>query len=179
VAEPAAFYSYVRADDDHNNGYLTNLRKRLAAEVRMQTGEDFLIFQDRDDILWGQRWQYAISGTIETTTFLIPVLTPAFYRSAACREEVEKFLKREEVLGRSDLILPIYYVAAKAFTDTTDPLAVELAARQYVDWRHLRFVGLDQPDALRVGEVGKSYSRGAGSRVDAQASGCERRCGRR
>jgi len=95
VTESAAFYSYVRSDDDHDDGYLTNLRKRLSAEVRMQTGEDFLIFQDREDILWGQRWQATINGTLDSTTFLIPVITPAFLRSNACRQEVEKFLARE------------------------------------------------------------------------------------
>lgn len=147
MGEAAAFYSYVRADDDHDDGYLSDLRRRLAAEVRMQTGEDFLIFQDREDILWGQRWQATINGTLDSTTFLIPVMTPAFFRSSACREEVTKFLGREAALGRDDLVLPIYYVESTALVDTSDPLAVELASRHYVDWRPLRFVSLDEPAA--------------------------------
>jgi hypothetical protein len=113
----------------------------------MQTGEDFLIFQDREDILWGQRWQATIDGTLDSTTFLIPVITPAFFRSPACRQEVEKFLRREANLGRDDLILPIYYVDTVALTDASDSLAVQLAGRQYVDWRPLRFVSLDDPAA--------------------------------
>lgn len=50
--EPAAFMSYVHFDDEHDHGQLTEFRKRLSGEVRMQTGDDFAIFQDRDHINW-------------------------------------------------------------------------------------------------------------------------------
>jgi hypothetical protein len=48
--EPVAFMSYVRADDAHDAGRLTQFCERLASEVRMQTGEELPIFQDRKDI---------------------------------------------------------------------------------------------------------------------------------
>ena len=48
-----AFMSYVRSDDEHENGRLTEFCKRLSGEVRMQTGEEFHIFQDRSDIASG------------------------------------------------------------------------------------------------------------------------------
>jgi len=54
--QPVAFMSYVHFDDTHENGRLTQFRERLSAEVRMQTGEEFPIFQDRNDIRWGQNW---------------------------------------------------------------------------------------------------------------------------
>lgn len=38
---PAAFMSYVRSDDQHENGRLTELCKRLSGELRLQTGEEF------------------------------------------------------------------------------------------------------------------------------------------
>jgi cobaltochelatase CobT len=43
--------SYVHADDKY--GRLTEFRQYLRDEVRMQIGEEFPIFQDRD-IQWGQ-----------------------------------------------------------------------------------------------------------------------------
>lgn len=46
------FMSYVRADDEHDAGYLTDFRERLSGEVRAQTGMRFDIFQDRHDIAW-------------------------------------------------------------------------------------------------------------------------------
>lgn len=138
-----AFMSYVNEDDRHDNGWMTQFRERLSGEVRMHTGEPFDIFQDRKDIAWGQQWQERINQSLDAVTFLIPILTPAFFKSAACRDELERFLKREETLGRSDLILPVYYVNCPVLQDKAkrehDKLAQVIAARQYTDWRELRY----------------------------------------
>lgn len=145
--------SYVRFDDEHENGRLTQFRERLSGEVRIQTGEAFDIFQDRKDIAWGQQWKRRIEESIDTVTFLIPVLTPAFFRSPACRGELERFLRREKDLGRSDLILPLYYVECAVLTDEVklelDPLAKAIADRQYADWRELRFEPFTSPEVGR------------------------------
>src|SRR6201995_4424634 len=109
--------SYVRLDDHHENGRVTELRSRLAGEVRMQLGEEFSIFQDRNDVAWGQQWQQRIDGAIDGTTFLIPIITPSFFKSPPCRNEIERFLEREKKLKRSDLILPIYYVTSPTLDD--------------------------------------------------------------
>jgi F-box protein 11 len=56
---------------------------------------------------------------------------------------VKRFLKRERELGRSDLILPLYYISAQQMDDPevrgSDELARVLASRQLADWRELRF----------------------------------------
>jgi len=157
--------SYVRLDDQHEIGRLTQIRERLSGEVRMQTGDSFHIFQDRNDIAWGQQWKKRIDGSLDAVTFLIPVITPAFFKSPACREELERFLKREEDLGRTDLILPIYYVECATLSQeekrVRDPLAQAIAARQYADWRDLRFEPFTSPD------VGKRLARMARQIVDA------------
>lgn len=141
--------SYVRMDDAHENGRLSQFRERLSGEVRMQTGESFEIFQDRNDIKWGQQWEERINGTLDVVTFLIPVITPAFFKSPACRDEFERFLKREESLGRADLILPVYYVDCPVLSNETkreaDAIAKVIAARQYADWRELRFEPFTTP----------------------------------
>src|SRR5215470_7401202 len=98
--------SYVRLDDQHENGQLSQFRERLSAEVRVQSGEDFPIFQDRNDIAWGQAWQERIDKALDGATLLVAIITPSFFRSPACRNEVERFLERESQLGRQDLILP-------------------------------------------------------------------------
>jgi hypothetical protein len=130
---PIAFMSYVRQDDQHENGRLSQFHDRLSAEVRMQTGEAFAIFQDRNDIAWGQQWKQRIEESLDAATFLIPMITPAFFKSPACREELERFLKREEDLGRTDLILPVYYVECSLLSNEAkregDPLAKVIAAR--------------------------------------------------
>lgn len=151
--QPVAFMSYVHFDDKHENGRLTEFQKRLSKEVKMQTGDEFPIFQDREDIKLGQSWKERLEDTIDDVTFLIPILTPSFFKSNPCREELERFILREKELGRNDLILPVYYVSSKPMDDENirakDELAALLASRQYIDWRDLRFEPLSSP------EVGK------------------------
>jgi parallel beta-helix repeat protein len=146
---PAAFLSYVHFDDEHEAGRLTELRKRLSAEVQLQMGEPFPIFQDRANIQWGQDWKQRIEGSLDAVTFLIPVITPGFFKSRHCRSELERFLKREQALGRTDLVLPIYYVDYPPLNDeaqrATEPLAAAVASHQYADWRELRFESFTSP----------------------------------
>ena len=153
--QPLAFMSYVRFDDDHENGRLTEFRKRLGGEVKMQTGDDFPIFQDRNDIKWGQNWKERIETSIDGTTFLIPIITPSFFKSDACRDELMRFIEIEKELNRNDLILPVYYVGCPLLHDeqecATDELAKIISERQRTDWRELRF------EPLTSSESGKRF----------------------
>ena len=147
--EPAAFMSYARLNGAHDDGQLSQFRERLAAEVRAQTGREFAIFQDRADIAWGQDWQQRIDEALDAVTLLLVVITPGFFSSAACRAEAARFLARERELGRSDLILPVYYISAQEMDDPAareaDELARVLASRQFADWRELRFEPFTSP----------------------------------
>ncbi|MDX8400009.1 MAG: hypothetical protein R8K20_07145 [Gallionellaceae bacterium] len=80
--------SYVRFDDQHENGRLSEFCERLGGEVRIQTGEAFHIFQDSNDIGWGQQWQQRIDDSLDAVTFLVPIITPGFFKSPACRAEL-------------------------------------------------------------------------------------------
>ncbi len=154
---PLAFMSYVRFDDQHENGRLTEFRNRLSGEIRMQTGVDFSIFQDRNDILWGQNWKERIEDSIDEVTFLIAIITPSFFNSPACRDELKRFLAREKELNRSDLILPVYYVSSPVFDEEAkrakDELAQEIDKHQFADWRDLRFEPFTSP------QVGKTLAQ--------------------
>jgi len=154
AGHPAAFMSYARFDDQHDSGQLTEFRKRLADEIRVQTGEEFTIFQDRTDIAWGENWQQRIVQTLDSVTLLLVIITPGFFRSSHCRAEAEQFLDRERQLGRDDLILPVYYISTPHIDDPghryADPLAAALASRQYADWRELRFEPTTSPVARRA-----------------------------
>jgi hypothetical protein len=153
-AAPAAFMSYVRFDDQHADGRLSQFRERLAAEVRAQTGEEFAIFQDRNDIAWGQNWQQRIDEVLEAVTLLLVIITPSLFRSPPCRAEFARFLDRESALGRADLILPVYYISAREMDDpglrAADEMATVLASRQFADWRELRFKPFTSPLVRRA-----------------------------
>ncbi|MFF3324460.1 right-handed parallel beta-helix repeat-containing protein [Streptomyces sp. NPDC002889] len=147
--KPAAFMSYVRFNDQHDDGLLSQFRERLGAEVRAQTGEEFAIFQDRNDVAWGQNWQQRIDEALDAVTLLLVIVTPSLFRSPACRSEVTRFLERERDLGRQDLILPVYYISAQELDDPelreTDEMARVLASRQHAEWRELRFEPFTSP----------------------------------
>src|SRR5713226_3240591 len=145
--KPIAFMSYASVDDPY--GRLTQFRERLSREVRQVTGKDFEIFQDRKDIKWGQQWRARIEGSLETVTFLIAILTPSFFASEPCREEVGTFLQHEARLKRSDLLLGVHYVECPLLLDeakrANHELAKKIADRQYVDWRDIRHETFNTP----------------------------------
>jgi hypothetical protein len=152
---PAGFLSYAHVDDEYDWGGITEFRKALEGAVRLQTGRrDIRIFQDRDDIIWGQEWRARIDSSLDAVNFLVPVLTPSFFASDQCRRELQRFLNREQRLSRRDLILPVYWISAAQLENPArrgqDKLAQELAARQYTDWRDLRFQPLTDPVPRRA-----------------------------
>jgi hypothetical protein len=144
---PVAFLSYVRDDDAHDFGSVTKFRERLEGEVKVQSGQRFEIFQDRNDIRWGQFWQERITESLAEVTFLIPIITPSFFVSPACRSELETFVQMEQTLGLSKLILPVYYVSCDAIDDAdgNDPIIGAIRKRNWTDWRTHRFSGFDEP----------------------------------
>jgi F-box protein 11 len=155
--DAVAFLSYAHFDDSHENGRLSTFRERLAGEVRLQTGADFPIFQDRKDIAWGQQWRTRINQSIDAATLFIPILTPGFFASPECRRELEQFLEHEKKLNCQDLVLPVHYVECEVLTDESareaDSLAKLIATRQFVDWRELRF------EPFTVPQVGRELAK--------------------
>jgi len=141
--QPIAFMSYVRSDDNHDGGRITAFRERLEGEVRMQTGRPFAIFQDRNDIAWGQQWEDQINHSLAGAAFLIPILTPSFFESPACRSEFQTFSLKEKTLGVNRLILPLYYVTCdqlgEEYVISSDEIADILRTRNWTDWRQYRF----------------------------------------
>jgi CheY-like chemotaxis protein len=148
--QPQAFLSYTRLDNEFFGGEITALRKFLELGVKVVTGQrDFGIFQDIDGIEFGQQWQKILDRAISSARLLMPIVTPLFFSSPGCRDELEKFLTHEKALGRDDLILPIYYVTApvleKADLLANDPLATVISARQRYDWRAQADLPIDDP----------------------------------
>jgi ActR/RegA family two-component response regulator len=154
VAQSQAFLSYTRRDNLFFGGQITPFREFLELGVQVVTGQtDFSIFQDIDGIEFGQQWQKVLDQAISGALLLMPIVTPLFFNSAGCRDELQKFLTHEKALGRDDLILPIYYVTAPVLEKKDlldkDPLASVIASRQRVDWRPQADLKIDDP-AMRV-----------------------------
>jgi hypothetical protein len=146
--EPMAFLSYAHLDDAGALKESSMFHDRLQSELRIQTGQPVHIFFDKKSIGWGKRWEGFINQSLENVSFLIPILTPAFFRSESCRNEYIKFSETEKKIGRRDLVLPIYYVRCQemGFLSGTDRVVDDILSRQYRDWRNLRHKPLDSTE---------------------------------
>lgn len=187
---PVAFLSVVRMESDADRNRLTRFREHLEAELKLQHGSDFVLLDDRNDLRWGQNWTERVRESLDQDSFLIPILTPGYFQSPPCREELELFMERERKLRRSDLIHPIYYVSTPTLDDrlqrSKDRLAEAIAGRDLLDWRELRFEPYTTPvvgkrltqlaETLRTATgrssiPGRATSRGHGSRKPLQLVG--------
>jgi hypothetical protein len=138
----AAFWSYTRFDDEHDEGWLTALREALISEVQALSGQHVEIFQDMDGIVWGERWKQKLASSSDDAVFLIPIITPSYFESEPCRQELMQFVDRENKTGFKEFILPIYYIETPQLEDkfkkATDLLAQTVADHNYEDIRDLR-----------------------------------------
>lgn len=152
MSDVMAVLSYTRKDNEFFGGYITSFRMTLESALHVVTGrETFRIFQDVEGIVIGEQWQKKLADVIDAANFLVPMVSPLFFNSRPCREEVELFLAHERELGRDDLILPVYFVSSakleKEEEKARDPLALELGKRQMFDWREKANVPLQEPAA--------------------------------
>lgn len=108
--QPKGFWSYARDDDGHLAGVVSSLRKRIEGEVSMLLGEYVTIFQDIHDLRTGDRWAEKLRDGITATTFLIPVLSPRFFKRPWCKEEVLTYLRLSKEKGVEPRIFPILFV---------------------------------------------------------------------
>src|ERR1700679_2942248 len=118
MGEAAGFWSYVRKDDEGDYGRIRALADDVRARYEIQTGGDPLdLFLDRESIQWGDAWKQRLDTAIAGTTFFIPVITPSYFRSEACRHELLKFAREAERLGLTQLLMPIYWVRVPALDE--------------------------------------------------------------
>ena len=142
--------SYARVDDKALDGGITWLREELEKILHSLTGQPFVIFQDSNGIGLGQHWPTLLEDALKSVRFLIPILTPSYFTSPACRAEAEFFLDYELKAGRDDLVLPIYLIEVDVLEDAAlrrdEPLARRLHQRHYADWRDVAFQLQSVPD---------------------------------
>jgi hypothetical protein len=140
-ASSQGFWSYVRRDDEAEGGRIAQLARDVAAQFEMISGDPLELFLDRDAIKWGEDWQAQIDANLVSVAFFIPVLTPRYFLSPACRRELQFFARKASDLGLKDLILPLVYVDVDALSQDspTDDLISLVKTFQWEDWRDLRF----------------------------------------
>ena len=152
---PKIFISYSEFDEKHDRGRLSALCKRLLDEVRLQTGENWPVFLDRDTIKTGENWKSNVQEALENSDILIALITPNYFKSQGCRHEIEGFLNKEKQSERKPLIIPIMYLGSQDRL-AQDELGKEVIKRDLLDWRDLRFEPFTSPRLKREMEKAAS-----------------------
>ncbi len=139
-----AFFSYVHADNEAEGERISRLARDIAAQFEMLTGEQLSLFLDVDSLSWGDDWRKEIDSSLNSVAFFIAVLTPRYFKSPECRNELNFFARRAANLGVQELILPLLYIDLPAFRDPNDPLATDdlitlVKSFQWENWTELRF----------------------------------------
>ena len=174
MARSAAFWSYAHEDARRDGEALLRLAHRLSDEFALLTGDELVIFIDRDAIEWGEEWRRRIDGALAETTFFIPIVTPRYFTREECRRELLTFAGRAESLGVRELVLPILYVDVPDLDDSSKDEAVALVARmQYVDWRDLRLQDHGSEDYRRAINALASRLSSVASTIDDRERGRE------
>jgi TIR domain len=142
LPELVGFFSYSRSDDKHAGGALSRLRARIYDELRLQLGRDVRLWQDTAAIPDGALWEDEIKRAIAESVFFIPIVTPSAVASGHCKFEFDSFLKREEALGRHNLVFPILYIRVPALESEDQRrqkgVLETIHARQYANWTKIR-----------------------------------------
>ena len=181
AAKPDAFLSYTRFDD--RRGKISEFREWLSDAVEEVSGHPFDIFQDIEGIGLGEKWQDVLDQMLDQARFFMPILTPKFFNSGPCRDELTKFLELERKTGRQDLVLPIYWITCPVLEEghlnAKDELVQAIDERQRWDWRELRYEAFESREVQR-----RSFRFGVTDRTcSSQCSSCCRNaeggCGQR
>jgi hypothetical protein len=139
------FISYTRPDNEQFSGIVDRLKRDLAGRFEATTGRPLRIFLDRETIGWGEDWRSKIRTSIESATFLIPVITMRYFQSPACREELMAFYENAKQLGVTELVLPV--ILAGASQISADDPREEVRIIERVNYRNIEETWLDGYDS--------------------------------
>ncbi len=148
--ERVGFISYCAHDDDLADADLPGLRGRLHAELQIQFGADIRLWQNKSTIPPGPQWNDALRSAIAESDFLIALVTPRAASSEICGAELDYFLERESVIGRSNLIFPLLIADVPGLG--VDEMPGEdrrlrlIRERGWFDWRNLAGLRATSPE---------------------------------
>jgi len=138
--ELEGFWSYVREDNEADEGRILRLANDVKKQFGLLTGEPLTLFIDKDALEWGDKWRDKINLSLAKGTFFVPILTPRYFLSVECIREMRYFIETANILGTSKLIMPIHYVEVPALSEETpeNELIALINELHWEDWRQLR-----------------------------------------
>lgn len=154
------FLSYARKDNDAFPGVADKIRAAIEGQYPAETGVAVEVFYDRESLPGGQNWREWIKQSIQGASIFVPIVTMQYFDSQACRDELFAFHDSAEVLGVTDLILPLILAGISHISEDSPRREIQIiAGLQYnaIDeaWR----AGDDSPEMReRVGKLIKDMA---------------------
>lgn len=113
------FLSYCHADNDHLKGAILQFVNDLIDEYNYETSNTLGLFVDKTSINWSEDWRQALDRGIGNANIILPIITPRYIRSEACRKELLDFNTRVTEHG-PNRILPLILQSIEGMTGISD-----------------------------------------------------------
>ena len=151
VAPVRGFISYRRIDNEDFGGVVDRLASDVRAMYAAKTGGDLELFVDRESIGWGEDWREAIRTSVEQATVFLPVITQRYFQSIKCCEELQAFYQNADILGVTDLLLPVVLIGASSLSADDPREEVRIIERlHYESIEAAWLAGYDSPEWRRT-----------------------------
>lgn len=139
--EVSVFLSYARIDEKSSYGRILKLANDVANSYQSITGKTVGVFKDVESIKPGDDWRDRIRLGLSDSSILLAVISPAYLRSAACREELSEFLAFLDANSSTRLIIPLLFAASDRIANEfgQDDLWGRLEQLQWLDISQLRY----------------------------------------
>jgi hypothetical protein len=138
--EVSVFVSYARIDDKSTYRRVTQLIDSLADTYQSMTGKTVGVFKDIESIKPGDDWRDRIRLGLSASSIFLAFISPAYLRSANCREELSEFLAFLDANSSARLIIPLIFAAPDRIINefTGDALWERIGKLQHLDISELR-----------------------------------------
>lgn len=135
VEDAQLFISYNHKDQNSSiGGDIRQFADDVVDALDGLYGRTVSIFLDENDLKWGDDLWARLDQELQTSTFLMPFITPRYLKSDACRQEFTTFSEAAQRYGSEQLLLPLIWIKPPVFdSDTTDPIVKRVQSTFYLD----------------------------------------------
>lgn len=138
-ADASIILSYNHDDNEYLDGAIVQLANSIVREYEYQFASTLRLFVDTQSIGLGEDWQRALDSAVESSTFIMPAVTPRYLGSSACRDELNKFVSRSEEKRNGHILSVIWQQFEGTLPAIQNPQATAIIQQyQYMNVSKLR-----------------------------------------
>jgi hypothetical protein len=127
------FISYAHHDNETHDAWVHAFHDRLAADFRSRSGKKLNLFLDREGLNPGAALSERLTGALNGSAILIPILSPAYLSSRWCRREFLHFMEQAGerlIVDGNSRIVPVQLMPYDRYEPDAESDREELRAIQ-------------------------------------------------